>query len=675
MKSKTRIMNFRPIFFCFIFLWLGIIFSRNVFAGDWKYISFACIGLIAGVYLLIKFRIVKQFLVCLISFIIGLSALPIVNLTYFRHDYGPESHTIVGRVSNNGDYIILKDVTVDGEKANNLCVYGHYFAEIGDCVIFESQLTPIKLFTLGRFSSYNYREGVTHSAYITNGYTLENNKSLAEDMRESIRQKLNSYMSSEQASMAYAMLFGDKTNVDEKTSDAYKISGIAHILAVSGLHIGFFCAIVSYILEKLKVKAIINFFIMLIFLFIYCYLCSFTPSVVRASLMFMTLLSSTLLGKKYDGLCSISFAGTLILLIKPLYAFDLGFQLSFLCVISIFVLYSTFYDFLKKIKIPALIASPLAVTLCTQIGLFPVCVNMFGYLSTYSIVTNLVCIPVFQVAFTTLVLFLPIVMLIPPLSFLLFISGWLTAFVTFVAKLITRLPLATIDITGSHIATTLCYFVLIIALSRLIFMSKKSKAIVAGVIAVVTVMVGVVYSSPSLAYSSFYSVSNSNSKSYILTTSRGEIVAICYDSEANLLRYLNTQSVSYVDYLLYNESKTEILDKIKYKNAYAINDEISVTDSRLALCSIITDGNVCGMLLDVEGVKFAFIPKQLDEWELVDFELQNISCDFLVSEFNTEIEGVKKISYEQGEQIISQKMLGNFTFSFKDDTIETRSID
>ena len=136
-------------------------------------------------------------------------------------------------------------------------------------------------------------------------------------------------MGEENAPLAYAVLFGDRTQVSDDILTSYNNAGILHLLAVSGLHVGFIAGLIYALLSKLKLKRLFSFIITACLLLFYNYLCNFTPSVVRATIMICVGLFANVLGKKSDTLTTIGIAGILTLLIKPLWAFDIGFQLSY----------------------------------------------------------------------------------------------------------------------------------------------------------------------------------------------------------------------------------------------------------------------------------------------------------------------------------------------------------
>lgn len=132
-----------------------------------------------------------------------------------------------------------------------------------------------------------------------------------------------------------ALLIGERQDIVEETQDAFRMAGIAHVLAISGLHVGLLMGLLTWLLKRLSIGPTVRFFLVGAVLAVYCRFLGFQDSVVRASLMTMTLLSGQLLQRRRDILTSLSAAFLLILICKPLELLNAGFQLSFLAVAGI----------------------------------------------------------------------------------------------------------------------------------------------------------------------------------------------------------------------------------------------------------------------------------------------------------------------------------------------------
>ena len=119
-------------------------------------------------------------------------------------------------------------------------------------------------------------------------------------------------LSNTNANLAYSSIFGDRSELDEETYDYFKLSGVAHLLAVSGLHVGILVLILNKVFDGLRLKRWLKLIFLSIMLILYSYLCGFTTSVVRASIMAICLVGARTLFKEYDSLSSKGVAGIIL---------------------------------------------------------------------------------------------------------------------------------------------------------------------------------------------------------------------------------------------------------------------------------------------------------------------------------------------------------------------------
>jgi competence protein ComEC len=141
--------------------------------------------------------------------------------------------------------------------------------------------------------------------------------------------------------IAQALILGDKSLLDTETKNAFTNTGAMHVLAVSGMHIGLilylFLAVFGFfprLLSKRQATIVI-----VIFLWIYALITGFSASVIRAVLMFTILALSQISSRQHDSMNTLFFSAFILLLLNPLYILDIGFQLSYLAMIGIFLFY------------------------------------------------------------------------------------------------------------------------------------------------------------------------------------------------------------------------------------------------------------------------------------------------------------------------------------------------
>lgn len=480
-----KILNFRPLFYCFIAFFTAILFAQYVFKTNWVYISIFAVLLFTLLFLSITRKQIKIFLCILLFCSLGFLGYFIEASTYNVEDYGQS--VVTGRVSSQKQdsdsalqKIVLDNVTVSGKEIDEsiyLFIYGEPFLNIGDDIKFTGKINAASAFYNGNFSSFIYKNNIRYIAS-TSGTAVEilgSNINLDESVRSAAYEKLQQNMDSDNSALAYAMLFGDSSDVDISTMDDYRGSGILHILSVSGLHVGIIVGFLYWFFKKIRCPKIAYFLIITGILIFYCYLCGFVPTVVRSAIMSICLLGAALIGRKYDALSALGLAGLIILAINPLYAYDISFQLSFGCMIGISMFYAPLTRFFRKIKLPKFIASSLAISISAQFLVLPVLIGAFGGSSIFSIFLNILVIPLFSVAYIVLFLALPLTFLSPFFGNFLWFSNLIMQGISICANFVAGLIWSYIPKYELTFAGMVAIYSAIFIASGYVFASLKTK--------------------------------------------------------------------------------------------------------------------------------------------------------------------------------------------------------
>ena len=231
--------------------------------------------------------------------------------------------------------------------------------------------------------------------------------SIAAWLRQNIQGILDTCFSGEPAAFAKALLLGDTDDLSYETDTALKISGIRHVVAVSGLHISILFALVSAAtFRKRYLSALVGFPVLLLFAAV----AGFTPSVVRACIMCAVMLLAKLADREYDGPTALSFAVLLMLLLNPMAVSSVSLQLSAGSVAGIFLfregIENWIHSRLGKSKKHVLIgklkkwfSSSVAITLSAMSLTTPLCAFYFGMVSLIGVVTNLLTLWVISFIF------------------------------------------------------------------------------------------------------------------------------------------------------------------------------------------------------------------------------------------------------------------------------------
>jgi outer membrane assembly lipoprotein YfiO len=146
------------------------------------------------------------------------------------------------------------------------------------------------------------------------------------------------YLTPNEAAIMQAMVLGDRTQLSEHIRKIFVETGTAHILAISGLHIGIVAFLIFVVIKLLPLPWRWHYILTIILLMSYAFLTGGRPSVVRATIMAVVFLAGFLTERETDSINSLALAALAILLVNPLNVFDLGFQLSFVSVLSILML-------------------------------------------------------------------------------------------------------------------------------------------------------------------------------------------------------------------------------------------------------------------------------------------------------------------------------------------------
>lgn len=406
-----KFLNFRYPFYCFLALLFGAVVAKGLYAGVVETIIIVGVALLFVAIMSVCYRKFLPLLMIIVFFFVGNGTFFLGMTSFDNKEYEGEV-AVVGRVTDtlftseeNYSNVLLEDVSIDGEKAKNvrLFVYGNGDVEVGDILAFSSTVEAVKPFNLGVFNLTNYRNkiGYSSSANFSDIVITEGNMKIDESFRSSVKEALLGNMNERNAYIAYAVLFGDQSGIDDEVDEVYRNSGIVHVLTVSGLHIAFIVGALMLLLKLFKGNKFLSLTIISIVLLFYCYLCGFTPSVVRATIMAIVLLLSRICNRPYDGLNSLAIAGFVIVCFSPLSTVDVGFLMSFFCVMFILLLAKPFTKLLSFVM-PRKVASVMAVSISAQIGILPFTASFFSSFNFLSVFANFLVIPIFSIIFPAL---------------------------------------------------------------------------------------------------------------------------------------------------------------------------------------------------------------------------------------------------------------------------------
>ncbi|MBN4048386.1 ComEC/Rec2 family competence protein, partial [Flavobacteriaceae bacterium AH-315-O20] len=333
------------------------------------------------------------------------------------------------------------------------------------------------------YKAYLQKQGIYHQIRLKsdNFKKLSSKKKTFRGIAFQWREKINSSLnknnfSKEELSIINALLLGQRNDISSEIYEDYKNAGAIHILAVSGLHIGIILLFLNFLfqpLERFKHGKIIKLIIVVICLWMYAFIAGLSASVVRAVTMFTAIaigmLSNRPSGIKNNLVISLFF----LLMIHPLFLFDVGFQLSYTAVFSIVWLQPHFKKLWQpKIKIVGYFWQLLSISFAAQIGLLPLSLYYFHQFPGLFFISSLVIIPFlgFILGFGIIIIILSLIGILP--SFLANFYGLVIQYMNdFIAIIAQQKSFIFKDIPFSFLLLLVAYLILI---SCLLWLHKKS---------------------------------------------------------------------------------------------------------------------------------------------------------------------------------------------------------
>lgn len=290
------------------------------------------------------------------------------------------------------------------------------------------------------------------------------------------------------APVAKAMLLGDKRSLDAQTYSVFKDTGMAHILAVSGLHAGILIAFVYRLMRLLRSNRSVRLATTLVFIAVYAVVTGMTPSIMRASIMAISLLLGRYFGRQSDTLNYLSIAFILSLLINPADLFSVGFQLSFGAVFGILTLGWHVTRWLHN-KLPdALyrVGDAVGVTVGATTGTIPVLAAAFNRIATFSVLTNVFIVPFATVTIVLVFIASLVGMAFAPAAapFALLASVFIRIINAIVGG-VASVPFAAVDVTSPAWFIVLGAFVVLMIASKYVLIKTWLKTVIISAVCVV----------------------------------------------------------------------------------------------------------------------------------------------------------------------------------------------
>ena len=320
------------------------------------------------------------------------------------------------------------------------------------------------------YNTYLQQRQVYHQTYLEPSelFQLDSEKTsiygYADEFRSNVNRTLiASGFEKESLSIINALLLGQRQDIDATIYNNYVNAGTIHILAVSGLHVGIILLILQFVLKPLvyiKNGRTIQIVITVIALWSFAIVAGLSPSVTRAVTMFSVIAIAMHLKRPTNIYNTLTISAFIILLFKPIYVFDVGFQMSYLAVLAIVSFQPIFYR-LWKPKFWAIdkLWQIFTVTLAAQIGVVPISLYYFHQFPGLFFISNLVIIPFLGLILGTGILVIALALLNSLPKFLVdtfsFIIESLNAFIAWIAQfesfLLRDIPISLLQVLVAYL--------------------------------------------------------------------------------------------------------------------------------------------------------------------------------------------------------------------------------
>lgn len=251
------------------------------------------------------------------------------------------------------------------------------------------------------YQKYLLQKGVAYIIYINDKKITVINRSRDLSFRKAIFNMRKSIMSffdrtlySDSSKLISSIVLGEKNILSENLNEAFIKTGTLHIIAASGFNVSIlitFCFFMGNVFSSKKALVCI---LSILLITVYTALCDFSPSIVRAAILGIFIMIGIVFDREKDSTHLFLLSAFLILLFRPLWLFDIGFQLSFVSCLGIIFITPIV---MKKLSIvPKYLNSLISISVGAQLFLFPILIYYFGKISSIFLISNIMLIPIVE---------------------------------------------------------------------------------------------------------------------------------------------------------------------------------------------------------------------------------------------------------------------------------------
>lgn len=501
-----KLLKYLPLHLV-VFLIFGILIQ---FQTNFCQIGFLKLFLLLLSFSLLLFcipsKVIRTLLAFLMFFFVGISAVFVSNKANYKNyykSYLTDNNQVtlkVRKVLKSGMYndkFEADVIQVDAVKTRGTILLNIYKDSFSNTLRVDEILYTKAIFTALNpplnphqfdYKLYIAKQGIYQQLFLEksdyksvgfDGFSLIG---FSANFRDKIEVALSKYhFQTNELGVIKALLLGQRQDISKDLITDYSKAGAIHILAVSGLHVGIILLILSFIfkpVERFKNGKFIKSILIILTLWMFAFIAGLSPSVVRAVTMFTFLAIGNAFQRKKVTEFSLIASMFFLLLVQPLFLFDVGFQLSYLAVFGIVWIQPKLYKiYAPTYQIENKIWQLITVSIAAQIGVLPLSLYYFHQFPGLFMLSNLIIIPCLGTILIggIVMIFMALLGVLPP--FLASIYGFVISLMnSFVSWISQQEYFLFKDISLSFLLMMASYVFIILGTSFLIKKSPK-KAI------------------------------------------------------------------------------------------------------------------------------------------------------------------------------------------------------
>lgn len=314
------------------------------------------------------------------------------SFTIYKLDHHPTSvynsntKQITGIITKCQKNDTSYKITIKAKEKIIVNYYNDFNCTLGQTVSISGELKepmPNTIFNLFNYQNYLLSDKINYTMTAKTIKVIKEPSKIYQ-IKNNLINYINTYKSKDYLN---TFILGNNKDIDEEIINSYQINGISHLLAISGMHITLLSSIILFILNHLSKHKKFNYLIVIFILFFYAFLTNFTPSVIRATALFITFTIKKTFNLKIKTIFLLILIVTIYLFYNPYIIYNIGFLFSF--IISFYLI--LFKELIKKFK--NYFSKTFIVSFIAFLSSLPITINNFFEVNLLSPFINIFFVP------------------------------------------------------------------------------------------------------------------------------------------------------------------------------------------------------------------------------------------------------------------------------------------